>query len=187
MAVPAVAHPAGAREGRIAVKEPPGGGTVTRVQNGGMLTRRFTSGRESFEYHFEVWQIRSRVTPGTLETEVEGAMQVPLSGPASLGDMSGSLQSGVDLPFDLSVAKGSVRLYLKNEKEVWVHIKAGTPYGAYDHNVHLFDLEHKTATDKTATDKSAADKAPDKAAETGKAPERAEEKPVTDAQIKIGS
>jgi hypothetical protein len=179
MAVPAVAHPAGAREGRIAVKEPPGGGTVTRVQNGGMLTRRFTSGRESFEYHFEVWQIRSMVTPGTLEAEVEGAMRVPLSGPASLGEASGSLRTGVDLPFDLSVAKGSARLYLKDEKEVWLHIKAGTPYGAYDHNVHLFDLESGTATDKTTENKTAEDKAAENKA--------AEDKTVTDAQIKIGS
>ncbi|GAA0953344.1 hypothetical protein GCM10009550_35180 [Actinocorallia libanotica] len=139
--MPAVAYAAAERGARVAVKEPPGGEGVTRVQNGGMLTRKSAGGKENFEYHFEVWQVRGGIAPGDLNAEVTGAMQVPLSGPASLGEATGTLKEGVELPFDLSVAKGSTRLYLKGEKQVWVQIKADTPYGNYDHDVHLFDLD----------------------------------------------
>jgi len=123
---------------------PPGGGTVTRIDNGGVLTRKTAGGRQQFEYHFEVWQLRGGLDAAGTNTELSAAMQVPLSGPASLGEAKGSLKEGVALPFELSVAKGDARLYLKKEKEVWAHIKATTPYGVYDHDVHLFDLEGTT-------------------------------------------
>ncbi|WP_157963485.1 hypothetical protein [Actinocorallia populi] len=157
-AVPAAAYAAAEKGTRVAVKEPPGGGAVTRVQNGGMLTRKSVGGKENFEYHFEVWQVRGGITPGNLNAEVTGAMQVPLSGPASLGEASGTLKEGVALPFDLSVAKGDARLYLKGEKQVWVQIKAVTPYGNYDHDVHLFDIEAaKGTTGDTTKDATAKD------------------------------
>jgi len=120
---------------------PPGGGTVTRIDNGGVLTRKNTGGKQQFEYHFEVWQLKGVLDAAGKDTELSAAMQVPLSGSASLGEAKGSLKEGVALPFALGVTKGDARLYLKKEKEVWAHIKATTPYGAYDHDVHLFDLE----------------------------------------------
>ncbi len=163
-AVPAVAYAAAERGARVAVKEPPGDEGVTRVQNGGMLTRKSAGGKENFEYHFEVWQVRGGIAPGAGNAEVTGAMQVPLSGPASLGEASGTLKEGVELPFDLSVAKGSTRLYLKGEKQVWVRIKADTPYGNYDHDVHLFDLDAAGKPGDKPAEKPA-DKPADKPAE----------------------
>jgi hypothetical protein len=46
----------------------------------------------------------------------------------NVGNIFGNLKDGVGLDINLFVAKGSIRLYLKNGNELWVHLDVSVTF-----------------------------------------------------------
>jgi len=59
----------------------------------------------------------------------------------SLGNIYGNLKDGVGLNIDLIAAKGSIKFYLKNGNEVWVHLDIGIVFdGTYQGDYKIISI-----------------------------------------------
>jgi hypothetical protein len=51
----------------------------------------------------------------------------------SLGTIYGNLKDGVGVKIDIFVAKGSLKFYLKNGNELWIHVDIKVTFdGSFD-------------------------------------------------------
>lgn len=78
---------------------------------------RDVQGRHSIDWSFGPVKVEGYVDTDSLEIGV----LVSVVG-ISLGNLYGNLKDGVGVDVDLFVASGSIKFYLKNGNEVWVHL-----------------------------------------------------------------
>lgn len=71
---------------------------------------------------------------------MELGVQVPILGYVKITSVHGSLKTGVTISFDVAVAKGSVTLYLKNGKEVWIKYDITVLGAKYSGDSKIFTL-----------------------------------------------
>ncbi|KAK2594033.1 hypothetical protein QQS21_008252 [Conoideocrella luteorostrata] len=75
------------------------------------------AGRKSIEWSIGPVKITGYVDTKTFELGVS----VSILG-INVGNIFGNLKNGVGININLFLASGSIRFYLKNGKEVWVHV-----------------------------------------------------------------
>ncbi|KEZ42027.1 hypothetical protein SAPIO_CDS6430 [Scedosporium apiospermum] len=85
--------------------------------------------------HWTAKQEKNDATPnlqGNVDVNtLDVAVSATIAG-VNTGNIRGSLQDGVTLDFDLSVAKGNLGLYLKNGNELWVRQHVPITFDAID-------------------------------------------------------
>jgi hypothetical protein len=70
----------------------------------------------------------------------EIGVSVTLAG-ITLGNIYGNLNDGVGIDINLLVAKGSLRFYLKNGNEVWIHFDVSIVFdGSYKDDVKILTI-----------------------------------------------
>ncbi|CAH0032817.1 unnamed protein product [Clonostachys rhizophaga] len=74
-------------------------------------------GRVTIDWSFGPVKITGYVDTNTFEIGVS----VSILG-INIGNIFGNLKDGVGVNIDLFLAKGSIKIYLKNGNEVWVHL-----------------------------------------------------------------
>ncbi|CAJ0538541.1 Ff.00g066020.m01.CDS01 [Fusarium sp. VM40] len=74
-------------------------------------------GRQSIDWSFGPIKITGYVDTNTFEIGVS----ISIVG-INVGNIFGNLKDGVGLKVNLFVAKGEIRIYLKNGNEIWVHL-----------------------------------------------------------------
>jgi hypothetical protein len=58
-----------------------------------------------------------------------------------IGTFYGNLKNGLGIKFNLFAANGEIRFYLKNGKEVWVHVHVSIIFdGTFDEDVKIITL-----------------------------------------------
>ncbi|KAF7593217.1 hypothetical protein BBP40_011847 [Aspergillus hancockii] len=91
---------------------------------------------QSFELPFGPIKLIGYVNPDNWEIGV----RVEIFG-AHILNIYGNLKDGVVGKIDLFLAKGEIRFYLKNGKEVWVHIKVEVTFdGKYEEDIKLISF-----------------------------------------------
>ncbi|KAH7264606.1 hypothetical protein FSOLCH5_009880 [Fusarium solani] len=81
------------------------------------------AGRVPIEWSFGPIKITGYVDTNTFEIGVS----ISIVG-INVGNIFGNLKDGVGLDINLFVAKGSIRLYLKNGNELWVHLDVSVTF-----------------------------------------------------------
>ncbi|OAA55362.1 hypothetical protein ISF_07873 [Cordyceps fumosorosea ARSEF 2679] len=109
--------------GAIVRLDPPKSGdiywTATQVSIGNSLP---PPGKAPKARHEINWSFGPLKITGYLDTTtLEIGVTVSVLG-ITMGNIYGNLKDGVGLKFDVFLAKGEVKLYLKNGNELWVHI-----------------------------------------------------------------
>ncbi|KAL6832277.1 hypothetical protein V8C40DRAFT_284188 [Trichoderma camerunense] len=93
-------------------------------------------GRPSIDWSFGPIKITGYIDTDTFEIGVT----VSVAG-ITVGNIFGNLKDGVGLKIDLFVAKGEIRLYLKNGNEVWVHYDLKISFdGSYQGDAKIFSF-----------------------------------------------
>jgi hypothetical protein len=59
----------------------------------------------------------------------------------NVGNIFGNLKDGVGVKVDLFLAKGSIKIYLKNGNEVWVHLDIKVKFdGSFDGDYKILTI-----------------------------------------------
>ncbi|VUC28272.1 unnamed protein product [Clonostachys rosea] len=80
-------------------------------------------GRVTIDWSFGPVKITGYVDTNTFEIGVS----VSILG-INIGNIFGNLKDGVGIKVDLFLAKGSIKIYLKNGNEVWVHLDVSVKF-----------------------------------------------------------
>ncbi|RSL62704.1 hypothetical protein CEP53_004688 [Fusarium sp. AF-6] len=89
-------------------------------------------GRAPIEWGFGAIKITGYVDTNTYEIGVS----ISVVG-INVGNIFGNIKDGIGVDINLYVAKGSLRLYLKNENELWVHLDVSVTFGGSFTGDHL--------------------------------------------------
>ncbi|CAI6079882.1 unnamed protein product [Clonostachys chloroleuca] len=93
-------------------------------------------GRVTIDWSFGPVKITGYVDTNTFEIGVS----VSILG-INIGNIFGNLKDGVGVKVDLFLAKGSIKIYLKNGNEVWVHLDVKVKFdGSFDGDYKILTI-----------------------------------------------
>ncbi|CAG9938631.1 unnamed protein product [Clonostachys rosea f. rosea IK726] len=93
-------------------------------------------GRVTIDWSFGPVKITGYVDTNTFEIGVS----VSILG-INVGNIFGNLKDGVGVKVDLFLAKGSIKIYLKNGNEVWVHLDIKVKFdGSFDGDYKILTI-----------------------------------------------
>ncbi|TDZ15573.1 hypothetical protein Cob_v011372 [Colletotrichum orbiculare MAFF 240422] len=99
-----------------------------QVSLGRSLPPGDVQGRKPIDWSFGPVKVDGYVDPDSFRI----GLLIVITG-INIGKIYGNLKDGVSLMVDLYTTEGEMRFFLKNDNEVWVHLKVGVVFdGKYD-------------------------------------------------------
>ncbi|KAH7345794.1 hypothetical protein BKA66DRAFT_478798 [Pyrenochaeta sp. MPI-SDFR-AT-0127] len=120
----------------LSITEKDGEYSVTQVPLETALPKPVPASRHEINFNFGPARLTGYVVTETWEIGVE----IYVFG-IRIGNFYGNVKQGLVINVDIFLAKGKIKFYLKNNKEVWVEIGLNVRFdGSYNTNVRLFTV-----------------------------------------------
>ncbi|MCJ1486403.1 hypothetical protein MMC06_006580 [Schaereria dolodes] len=98
--------------------------------------------KDRLDARYEInWELGPFKVTGYVDSSTfEIGIEISVLG-IQLGNFYGNLKDGLVVNIDLFLAKGKINFYLKNGKEVWVHVDVSITFdGSFNQDVKLLTL-----------------------------------------------